>query len=145
MARPATPTTTRLRDWLWTHPYTAIAAALFVGLAVPFLTRRESEWRNVFVTAAEILRQGGDLYQPRNGFAYPAFMAWAALPFTFVPALVERAAWLTVNLVCLTLLRAGPGGWRGGGGCRANPRSPAANIGRPFWACYAGRRSCGIA
>ena len=124
MARPATPTTTRLRHWSWTHPYTVASAALFIGLAVQFLSRRESEWRNVFVTAAEILRQGGDLYQPRNGFAYPAFLAWAALPFTFVPMPVERVAWLVVNLICLTFLARW--GWRLAGGGRLQGQPPVA-------------------
>ncbi len=124
MARTATLTTTTLRNWLWTHPYSVAAAALFIGLAVPFLSRRQSEWRNVFVTAAEILRQGGDLYQPRNGFAYPAFMAWAALPFTFVPMPVERTAWLAVNLICLTLLARWA--WRLAGGGRLQGQASVA-------------------
>jgi hypothetical protein len=124
MVQPSASAATRHRNWLWTHPYTVATAVLFVGLAVPFLTIRGSEWKHVFVTAAEILRRGQDLYQPQNGFAYPAFMAWAALPFTFVPTPVERGAWLAVNLVCLAALVRWA--WRLAGGGRLQGAAPAA-------------------
>lgn len=134
MMPPSASVAARLRNWLRTHPYTAAAAVLFVGLAVPFLTLRSSEWELVFVTAAEILRRGEDLYQPRNGFAYPAFMAWAALPFTFVPTPVECGAWLSVNLVCLAALvrwawRLAGGGRLQGGAVVAHGEHLAAILG----------------
>src|SRR5262249_40594539 len=67
--------------WLRTHPYTAATVVAFGVLAVTFCLRQDSEWDEVYVRAAQRLRQGQDLYERRDGYLYPPFMAWAALPF----------------------------------------------------------------
>jgi hypothetical protein len=113
------------RPWAWlrAHPYTAAAVAAVVALAVPFWLRQDSEWEQVYVRAAHHLRQGADLYRLEDGYLYPPFTAWAATPFTYLPAAAARAAWLLVNVLCgVVLVR---GAWRLAGGPRLEGDSRA--------------------
>jgi hypothetical protein len=122
---PPDPPRKPARLWLWlrTHPYTAAAVAAVVALAMPFCLRQDSEWDQVYLRAAHHLRQGADLYALQDGYLYPPFTAWAALPFTWLPALIGRAAWLLLNLLCcLVLVR---GAWRLAGGSRLEGGSGA--------------------
>src|SRR5258708_781680 len=82
----------RALGWLRWHPYTAIAVVLLLVLGFPFLLRREGEGDMFFVRAKKNLRAGGDVYVQKDGFLSPPFMAFLAIPFTFVPPLVSRAA-----------------------------------------------------
>ncbi|HZY86534.1 MAG TPA: glycosyltransferase family 87 protein [Gemmataceae bacterium] len=106
------------RPWAWlrAHPYTAAAAVAVVALAVPFCLRRDAEWDQVYLLAARHLRQGADIYAPQDGYLYPPFTAWAALPFTFLPGPAARAAWLLLNVLCAAALVRGA--WRLAGGPR---------------------------
>jgi hypothetical protein len=115
---PGVPPRYPARPWAWlrAHPYTAAAAAAVVALAVPFCLRRDSEWEQVYVLAAHRLRQGADLYPPQDGYLYPPFTAWAALPFSWLPAPALRAAWLLINVACAAVLVRGA--WRLAGGPR---------------------------
>jgi hypothetical protein len=106
----------RLWGWLRARPYTAVAAVAVLALAVPFCLRQDSEWEQVYVRAAHHLRGGGDVYRVEDGYLYPPFTAWAALPFTGLPAPAVRAAWLLINVLCgVVLVR---GAWRLAGGPR---------------------------
>jgi hypothetical protein len=87
-----------------------------VALAVPFWLRQDSEWEQVYVRAAHHLRQGADLYRVEDGYLYPPFTAWAALPFTALPAAAGREAWLLLNVLCAAVMVRGA--WRLAGGPR---------------------------
>jgi Glycosyltransferase family 87 len=86
------------------HPYLVAAVPLLLGMAIPFLTRQNSEWDDVFVRAAKHLRTGEGIYQAEEGYVYPPFMAAVALPFTFLPTVIERGIWFLVSAGCLLLL-----------------------------------------
>ncbi len=107
---------TALWPWLRAHPYTAAAVAAVAVLAVPFCLRRDSEWEQVYVRAAQHLRDGADIYAPQDGYLYPPFTAWAAVPFTALPAPAVRGAWLLLNVLCAAVLVRGA--WRLAGGPR---------------------------
>jgi hypothetical protein len=92
------------RSWVRRHPFTLAAAVAFVAVGIPFCFRRDSEWEHVYVRAAEHLWQGQDVYRREDGYLYPPFMAWAALPFRFLPPLAGRALWLVVNLAAVAVM-----------------------------------------
>jgi hypothetical protein len=101
-------------SWLRRRPYSATALAVLLPLAVGGLLRRDSEWDQVYVRAAHHLWRGEDIYRPEDGYLYPPFMAWAALPFRALPGSASRAAWLLLNVACaMALVR---WGWRAAGG-----------------------------
>src|SRR5262249_3424339 len=112
--RPSTRDSQRAFSWIRTHPYTMFATLVFLGLAVPFLLRKDSEWDEVYVRAAGHLLNGQDIYDPRDGYSYPPFMAWLAIPFTYLPHWGLRLTWYAVNVVCLVAL--GHSAWRVAGG-----------------------------
>jgi hypothetical protein len=100
--------------WIRTRPYTTAALAVLAILGVSFCLRRDSEWDQVYVRAADHLWHGQDLYRPEDAYLYPPFMAFASLPFRALPAPISRAAWLLVNAACaFALVR---GAWRLAGG-----------------------------
>ncbi|HEY2106226.1 MAG TPA: glycosyltransferase family 87 protein [Candidatus Binataceae bacterium] len=75
-----------------------------MALAIPFLTRRHSEWEAVYVAAARRLRTQGDLYTPADGYLYPPFMALAAIPFTWIPRWLGRAIWYAMSVAAMTYM-----------------------------------------
>jgi hypothetical protein len=112
--------------WLKRYPFTAVGIGALLVVAVIFCRRQDSEWEQVYLTAAGRLWRGEDLYPLGGSYLYPPFMAWAALPFLFLRPPLARLVWFAVNAVCLlALLR---WSWRlaGGGrleGCRRAPTS----------------------
>ena len=126
MDAPSLSWRTRFGQWIKTHPYTVAAAVLLVVLSVGFSRRQQSEWEQVYVRAAAHLWKGEDMYRREEGYLYPPFMAWTALPFLALPSPLPRFAWLSVNVVCLfALLR---WSWHlAGGGCLQGPG--LANVG----------------
>ena len=80
------------------HPYTVAGVVTLVVLAVFFCRRRQSEWHDVYLPAAAHLSSGEDMYRPEDGYLYPPFMAFLALPFLVVPASLARFAWFVVNV-----------------------------------------------
>jgi hypothetical protein len=111
-------------QWVRRHPYTLVAAVLFIIAAIPFCFRHDSEWESVYVRAARLLCQGEDIYRPENGYLYPPFMTVLALPFSWLPWLPLRAAWFLVNVVAIiALVRCA---WQVAGGPRLEgPEVPA--------------------
>lgn len=95
---------TGMVSWLLAYPYTVCGVLLFLGLAGPFVLRRVSEWDAVYVAAAERLQAGTTIYDPRDGYAYPPFMALLAVPFTHLPPLGSRALFYLVNVACLVVM-----------------------------------------
>src|SRR5262245_37898081 len=91
----------RLLFWIRTHPWTLLATIILLIHAVPFILKQHSEWDEVYLRAATRLLNGGDVYRLEDGYAYPPFMAWAAIPFTFLSPLVSRFLWFVVNVGCL--------------------------------------------
>jgi hypothetical protein len=111
------------RSWVRRHPCTVVAVLAFIVLGIPFCLRRDSEWEQVYVRAAERLWQGEDVYRREDGYLYPPFMAWAALPFRLLPPPAVRALWLAVNAAAVAfMLRCA---WRLAGGGRLEGPAPA--------------------
>src|SRR5262249_38605887 len=81
------------------RPYTLLAVAFLISLAVVFCRRADSEWDNVFVGAARHLWAGQGLYRHGDGFLYPPFAGVIAGPFLPLPALPGRLAWFLLNAV----------------------------------------------
>ena len=75
--------------------------AAIVGLGVPFVTRERSEWDAVFVRTAEHLLAGRDIYAQPDGYTYPPFQAFLAVPFALMPTTANRIAFYALNLACL--------------------------------------------
>lgn len=78
-----------------------LLVAAIVGLGVPFVTRERSEWDAVFVRTAEHLLAGRDIYAQADGYSYPPFQAFLAVPFAQMPPTANRIAFYALNLVCL--------------------------------------------
>ena len=82
-----------LCTWIRSHVYTLATIALLAAMAGPFLVKRDSEWNDVYLRAAAHMRTGQDMYLFQEGYLYPPFMAFLAIPFTFLTPLAARAAW----------------------------------------------------
>jgi hypothetical protein len=91
-------------SWAQAHPYTILSIIVLIGLAFPFCLRQHSEWEEVYLRAASNLLVGKDIYALRDGYLYPPFMAWLALPFIFLPPAVGRMVWYLTNAACLFLM-----------------------------------------
>ena len=101
LARRGGSTKWRFLSWVRLHPWTFLATIVLLVHALPFILKQHSEWDEVYLRAATRLADGDDVYRLQDGYAYPPFMAWAAIPFTFLSSLVSRVAWLGINVGCL--------------------------------------------
>jgi hypothetical protein len=110
---PARPAPQR---WMRRHPCTIAAVLFFVAVGIPFCFRRDSEWEQVYVRAAEHLWQGQDVYRLQDGYLYPPVMAWAALPFRLLPSPAVRVLWLAVSVAGVVVMVRSA--WRLSGGGR---------------------------
>jgi len=105
------------------RPYAALAVLFFLAMAVPFHARKVSEWDDVYVRAAGNIWQGRDIYQREDGYLYPPFMAWLALPFAMLPGGIQRLLFYALNVTCITYLCRWA--WMLSGGRRLhNPATP---------------------
>jgi hypothetical protein len=105
-----------IAGWLRTHPFTTLGGVLLLVMGISFCRRHDSEWEQVYLTAAAHLWSGEDVYRMGESYLYPPFMAFGALPFLTLPAPLPRALWFAVNVICLiALLR---WSWRLAGGER---------------------------
>lgn len=79
----------------------------FIGLGIRFhRLDRPCEWDDVYLRAARALAAGTDVYGSVPLYTYPPFMAWAAIPFTWLPTWVRRALWFAINVACfLAMIR----------------------------------------
>lgn len=96
------------------YPYTLLAVVFFLALAAPFCLRKQADWDSVYLSAALHLRAGDDIFQA--GYVYPPFMAWLAVPFTYLSGVPGRLAWYFVNVLATVVLVRG--GWQLTGGGR---------------------------
>jgi len=78
-----------------------LLVAAIMGFGIPFVTRMRSEWDTVFVRTAEHLLAGRDIYAQPDGYTYPPFQAFLAVPFAMMPTTANRIAFYGLNLVCL--------------------------------------------
>jgi hypothetical protein len=90
--------------WAASRPYPLIAVAIFAGMAFSFLLRTDSEWDDVYVKAANRLAAGEAIYVPGGSYVYPPVMAFLAIPFTFLPQILERLAWFGISVGCMSLM-----------------------------------------
>src|SRR5689334_4436791 len=88
-------------SWARSRPWTILATVILLAHAIPFLLKQHSEWEEVYLRAAGRLIHGGDVYRFEDGYSYPPFMAWLAIPFTWLPPTASRALWFGINVVCL--------------------------------------------
>jgi hypothetical protein len=91
-------------SWSRTHLWTILATIILSMHAVPILLKQHSEWNEVYVRAASRLLHGGDVYRFEDGYSYPPFMAWMAIPFTVLPATLSRMVWFGINVSCLIIM-----------------------------------------
>src|SRR5216683_1386953 len=91
----------RMFSWAKVRPWTLLAIVILLIHAVPFLLKHHSEWDEVYLRAADRLLNGGDIYRFEDGYSYPPFMAWLAIPFTALPTIVSRIIWFSINVGCL--------------------------------------------
>ena len=90
----------------------AIAAAVivavflaYVGLSAPFDSDLRAQDVEAYWTAAEHLRNGGDLYGERVlPYTYSPWFAYVWVPLTYLPRGLVEAAWLVVLLGCVAWL-----------------------------------------
>ena len=97
------------------HPWTILAIVILFMHAVPVLLKQHSEWQEVYVRAAGRLLNGGDVYRLQDGYSYPPFMAWLAIPFTALPPTLSRLLWFGINVGCLVCMWRLAWGLTGGG------------------------------
>jgi hypothetical protein len=93
-----------------------------MSVSIPFLTREDSEWEQVYVQAAYQLRSGADIYRPDIANSYPPFATFTALPFTWLTASAQRWLWLVINLTCIVFMLWGA--WRLAAGGKLEGRKP---------------------
>lgn len=102
--------------WIKNRPFTAVGVVVLLVLGIFFCRRHDSEWEQVYLSAAAHLWKGEDLYHLEASYLYPPFMALTALPFLALPAPLPRLLWFAINVLCLlALLR---WSWRLAGGGR---------------------------
>lgn len=82
------------------HPLSAIGLPLVIGLAFQALVK-DSEWIEVFVGAARLLRSGGDIYAAGSAYWYPPFMALATIPFVALPEPAARLGWYALSIASI--------------------------------------------
>src|SRR5438105_4588361 len=70
------------RSRLAMPPYTLWIIAILAVLSWPYQFHFPNEWEDVYLTAANHLRHGEDIYRRSDCYSYPPFMAMAAIPFT---------------------------------------------------------------
>jgi hypothetical protein len=90
--------------WMLSRPCTVAFVLFALVISIPILGRQYSEWELVYLQAARRLAEGNHLYQPPQGYLYPPFMAWTALPFLALSPWAGRLVWLGLNLVALLLM-----------------------------------------
>lgn len=97
------------------RPYLLLYIFTMSAIAVPFVSKTNSEWDACYVLTAKRLATGEDIYaQFTGGYVYPPFQSLLALPVLGWPVIAGRLAWFAVNAVALWLaLRAA---WRLAGG-----------------------------
>lgn len=94
----------RILHWLKANPYTAVCSVVLAVLAFGFLLRTDSEWEDVYIGAARQMRNGEVLHTSGTRYVYPPFMAWASIPFSYLPLLPARAVWGAINLIAMVLI-----------------------------------------
>jgi hypothetical protein len=120
------------------RPYTFLFSAALVGLGVPFLAKSSSEWDEAYVSTADRLLAGGELYLPGGNYTYPPFMAAFSVPFALAGPVLGRFLWFLVCAASTWVLIASAWGLSGGpklegGGARR----------REHWAFWIGL-ACGL-
>lgn len=113
--------------WTRQHPYTFWTFLFVVGMAIPFFAKpdEDAEWEMVYVSGARRLLAGEELYNGKDGYLYPPFAAWCAVPFTYLAPVPCRFAWYAVNM--LAVIGLCWCAWRGsGGGALEGPSASAA-------------------
>lgn len=96
------------------HPIRTAAIPILIALAAQAALKRQSEWLDVYVSAARIFLHGQDYYAAGVGYLYPPFQAILAIPFVPLPNLAARTLWYAVNVAAaVCMLRSS---WRMAGG-----------------------------
>ncbi len=95
-----------LVGWVQTNPFTVVAVLFILAQAIPFYRKPPdiSEWETVYLAGAHRLVGGGNLYNQSEGYLYPPFPAFCAVPFAYLNPAVGRCVWYAVNVLALWLL-----------------------------------------
>lgn len=99
--------------------YTLLFVLFLAVMVVPFATRKQSDWDDVYVPSAKRLLRGDEIYQ--GAFVYPPVNAWVALPFVGMPRLPARLLWFAVCAGALLVLVRGAWRLSGGGALDGSP------------------------
>ena len=86
------------------RPYVVLALVVFAAIAYPLITRKYSEWNEVFVRAAKHLRAGDGIYHFGEGYVYPPFMAFLATPFSYLSRHASLIIWYLINVAATFVL-----------------------------------------
>jgi hypothetical protein len=126
-----------------------VAGGLVAAIAggVSFVTRRHSEWQDVYVRAGRHLRMGEAIYHAGEGYVYPPFMAAVAMPFDWIGRHASLALWYGVNLAAAWVVVAIA--WRLAKGARETAAGDATNDATHFGQRHSRREDsahgvCGI-
>jgi hypothetical protein len=84
------------------HAYPLLFAGFLLGILVPACLWDNSDWDGVYVTAGARLLAGKNLFQ--DGFFYPPAFALVAAPFSLLPPVAERLAWIAMNAMAMGVM-----------------------------------------
>ena len=104
------------------RPYTILAILFLAVWLIPFLTRQQADWTDVYVRAASHFAKGLLLEARGTGYVYPPFTAWLAIPFSWLTEPANRVAFFLINAVCLVFVVRWAWRLAGGPGERAMKR-----------------------
>jgi len=80
------------------------SAVLLAVLAVQALTKRGSEWQDVYVRAGLQWWSRQDIYGAGSAYLYPPFQAMMAAPFGAVPEWLSRLCWFAMSALSMIVM-----------------------------------------
>jgi len=105
--------------WVTSHPFTTLTAIALGVMGIFAVSRRSTEWDEIFLRSAQLLIEGKNIYRDMIGFTYPPFPAWVSIPFAFLPVHLARGLWFILCAGSLVYLM--KSSWRLAGGRPLEP------------------------
>ena len=105
--------------WIAAHPFTTLTTFALAVMGTFAVSRRSTEWDEIFLRSAQVLLAGKNIYRDFIGFTYPPFPAWVSIPFVYLPLRLARGLWFILCAGSLVYLM--KSSWRLAGGPRIEP------------------------